>query len=849
MELSLPRVPARVVAIASALAVAAAVVAASPFSAADEVSEPDTERFAGDNRFDTAAQLADAAYPAGADDVIIATGHNFPDALAAGGLSGLVDAPILLVNDVLDEVPAETADALASLDPDTVHVAGSEMAISAEIYNEIAGEGAWDMNRIGGADRFETAALMADAFSPADVADSTAIVATGFTAADALAAGPLAHAGPHPVLLTRVDELPQVTADALVDLEVDTVVVLGGENAAVSAEVASDIEDLDGIDTVTRAAGDNRFETAVEIAGLTGFAGENVMLATGYGPDDVPADALAGGAYGAKHDAVLLPINDVLDEMPAAIEGYLEANAAMIDKVVSLGGTTAVSENVADTAADAAAHEEDEEVPEEPESNMTIDVASEDTDPIVPEGSDRTYTADLSDVSNATVALVDADDATTDNGEVFFTNVAEHDGDFTVNFYDGDAEIQDVTVDGVVISGSDQMFTDLTGDSVEFTVEHAGDAVALHAVVFADDGSGELATDVNGAPQVTFGAGASVQFVDVAEVAVEDRERIAPAGEATSVEVSLVDGDEDGVPLDGQEVRFRADDTEQADYDSVNPDTAVDTGVAMTDEGVVVLDVDAAEAEIGDEWFVYVRWTGSGPFEGEILEDLPEITGDRHVKIEFVDPDPVIEDSSVEVDPGMAAVEVGGTMTLTASVTDQFGEPFEGAAVEFDSDAFSAQEETTDEEGVATFSYAPAGDASEDLSDADEVTATLLDEEGDPSAVEAQVAVWRYAHAEEGVTVAAGEVVAADTDVDGGTLWAFGTPDEGSEQLLAFDLADGAPMVPQIDGDNVGRATFNDALNDGIDDNPPFLESGNVGAVDIDGYADGDLTTFNLTSI
>lgn len=364
MAASLSRLSSRILAALAALAMVLSMVALAPPALADE---PDVIRVAGVNRFDTAARVAAATYATGASDVIVAAGYDFPDALAASGVGGLVDAPILLVDDAGGEATSFTLAALAALDPDTVHIAGGTAAVSAAIATEIGAAGDWDVERFAGADRFATAALMAEAFAPADVAGGTAIVATGFVAADSLSAGPLAHGGPHPILLTRSEALPAVTAAALEDLEVDTVLVLGGASA-VSAAVLDAIEDLDGISTVTRVAGANRFATAVDIAGVAPFSGgERVILATGFGSGDVPADALAGGPHGGVFGAELLPINDVRDELPAEIAAYLTANAAGIDEIVVLGGTQAVSASVATAAAAAA-------TPEAPEELRVVDV-------------------------------------------------------------------------------------------------------------------------------------------------------------------------------------------------------------------------------------------------------------------------------------------------------------------------------------------------------------------------------------------------------------------------------------------------------------------------------------------
>src|ERR1700694_4175218 len=71
-------------------------------------------RVDGVNRFGTASALARQAFPGGAGTAILASGSNFPDALAANYLAGQDGAPILLVGPSAP-VPAETLTAIGAL--------------------------------------------------------------------------------------------------------------------------------------------------------------------------------------------------------------------------------------------------------------------------------------------------------------------------------------------------------------------------------------------------------------------------------------------------------------------------------------------------------------------------------------------------------------------------------------------------------------------------------------------------------------------------------------------------------------------------------------------------------------
>lgn len=316
------------------------------------------DRISGQDRFETAALTATRAYPDGADTVVVATGLNFPDALSASYLSGgTTDAPVLLV--APGHIPDVTLDAMGDLDPSRVVVLGGREAVGATVVEELrdlVGDDA--VRRIGGTTRIETAALVArrgGAIGSAANLDGdgelvTAIVARADQFPDALAAGPLAHAGGHPILLTMTDELPQATIDVLTDpdLGIEQVIISGG-TAAVSADVESAIADLDGIATVHRVTGQNRTATAVAFGELTrsvlGWDGSTIALARG----DAFPDALTIAPLAAQLDASLF-----LARTPATLEGDtfagIQALCGVTDEVVISGGTAAISTDAAGQA-------------------------------------------------------------------------------------------------------------------------------------------------------------------------------------------------------------------------------------------------------------------------------------------------------------------------------------------------------------------------------------------------------------------------------------------------------------------------------------------------------------------
>ena len=190
--------------------------------------------------------------------------------------------------------------------------------------------------RLAGGDRYATAAaIVRDSFPAGPV--PVVFVATGEAFADALAGGPAADVLGGPVLPVARAGLPAPIRGELTRLRPGRIVILGGPGA-VSDALARELAGFT-TGTVTRLAGENRYATAARVA-TAAFAGPvpQVLVATGSGF----ADALAGGAVGAKTDSpVLLVSRDRLPvETAAALRRLQPRNIAV------LGGASAVSDAV-----------------------------------------------------------------------------------------------------------------------------------------------------------------------------------------------------------------------------------------------------------------------------------------------------------------------------------------------------------------------------------------------------------------------------------------------------------------------------------------------------------------------
>jgi hypothetical protein len=89
----------------------------------------------------------------------IATGENFPDALAMSTAAALGIGPVLLVQ--LNSIPAVTLTELNRLQPPRVVIVGGEAVVSAGVEAQLAGLAyTSEVIRLSGANRYETAVLV-----------------------------------------------------------------------------------------------------------------------------------------------------------------------------------------------------------------------------------------------------------------------------------------------------------------------------------------------------------------------------------------------------------------------------------------------------------------------------------------------------------------------------------------------------------------------------------------------------------------------------------------------------------------------------------------------------------------
>jgi putative cell wall-binding protein len=221
--------PARIVVVGGPGVISPAVEQAARAYVADPA---DVERIYGADRYATSRLIVADAFGEGVPNLFIATGRNFPDALAAGPAAARLGGAVLLINGSLGTTDIATRTLITELGLPDLHLAGGTGAISAGAADSLAAHlgASGTVTRYAGANRYDTALIMNGLVFGNQGADF-AFLATGTGFADALAGGPLAAAFDAPLYLSNPVCLRDDEYIDMILLLVKQVYGLGGTGA------------------------------------------------------------------------------------------------------------------------------------------------------------------------------------------------------------------------------------------------------------------------------------------------------------------------------------------------------------------------------------------------------------------------------------------------------------------------------------------------------------------------------------------------------------------------------------------------------------------------------------------
>ncbi|MHB1653906.1 MAG: cell wall-binding repeat-containing protein [Desulfitobacteriaceae bacterium] len=285
-------------------------------------------RLSGSDRYGTAIAISQAGWDK-SDNVVLATGGDFPDALSAAPLAKQLNAPILLTTK--DSLSKAMETELQRLQAKNIYLIGGYGAISETLENELKGL-QYHVFRIDGNDRYETSIKIASYIVSHFNVGSEIAIATGNDFPDALSMAPVAASDGIPIILSPANAVSDDLKAYLIEHKVSKVYVIGG-TGVINEHVLQQLpnpERLWGADRyTTNIAILNKFSNSVNF--------DTAYVATGT---DFP-DALAGAALAAKSESPII----LSSQYGAGISESTSYNQK-VNKIQALGGEGALTPSV-----------------------------------------------------------------------------------------------------------------------------------------------------------------------------------------------------------------------------------------------------------------------------------------------------------------------------------------------------------------------------------------------------------------------------------------------------------------------------------------------------------------------
>jgi putative cell wall-binding protein len=317
------------------------------------------DRVEGDSPITTAIAVSQYRFGSAgsAQAAVLAKDSDMVDTFAGTPLSNLVQGPMLLTpTNVLDpRVTAELSRVLSSKDK-PIYILGREEAIAPSVYDALRVAGFTDLHQIGGEDRRETAARIAVQIISQQGTATRAFITEDRLFVDSFAAGAAAGTlgADNLVDVVLLNKRGSKTIDGNVRVILDhhqsiTSLELIGGPVALDYALESQFTKLyPHITGIHRTDAANRFETNARSNERFFSNPSGVVVANGASTTsstDLFA-ALLGSTLAADFEYPIVITEQ--DELPDAVELYLQKEAPNIGSLVTVGGESLVSSAIFD---------------------------------------------------------------------------------------------------------------------------------------------------------------------------------------------------------------------------------------------------------------------------------------------------------------------------------------------------------------------------------------------------------------------------------------------------------------------------------------------------------------------
>jgi hypothetical protein len=298
---------------------------------------------------------------------IIARDNLMADAFTGISFASIRQAPLLLTNpNSIDAALVTELRRVLSNNTNPIYILGREDAVTPAVYEQLRAEGFENLIQLGGENRRETAAIIANTILATQGTVTRVFITEDEKLVDSLSAG--APAGllgsdglADPILLlargqTTID--PHTDAFLRAQPSITSLEIIGHDSAIPTSLDATFAQRYPQLTSIVRSGGNDRFGTNVLIANRFFSSPEGVVVASGlreHIPGALSATsagapnffaALLAGTVAAQEEWPLMLVTNY--SLPAVTRSYLVSNANTINGLIVVGGTDQVSTDVID---------------------------------------------------------------------------------------------------------------------------------------------------------------------------------------------------------------------------------------------------------------------------------------------------------------------------------------------------------------------------------------------------------------------------------------------------------------------------------------------------------------------
>ena len=298
----------------------------------------DVNKVQGNDRYETAANVAKTNWKDGAENVIIASGNGYADSLSASVLAKKLNAPIILTT--AGELNSNAKNALETLKPKNVYVIGGNASVAQSVRDGLKKQ--YTVTELGGQTRFETNIAVANHLvDKLGVKAENVMVVNGKDGfSDALSAAPVAAAKEQVLLIVGKDASTADLAADFVKKHNSKVTVIGTEGV-VPAAVYNKLGASERVN-----GGADRFDTNLKIMEHFKLNADNIYVANATDGQKGYADALVASALAGKNGAPLVLIDTKDAQGTKNAIKYIQDNKTDKTEVSTVGGKGVMPDEV-----------------------------------------------------------------------------------------------------------------------------------------------------------------------------------------------------------------------------------------------------------------------------------------------------------------------------------------------------------------------------------------------------------------------------------------------------------------------------------------------------------------------